>query len=192
MRYIDDFLRFKGADVMVRLGLFPNGKEITESGAAYSAVVKHLREVSLSSRNVTLVAVGDGHSPRTGALFALRSAWTCYSVDPALKPTGGRDKVCRPASRRWETIERLNVRAKRIEEITIDAADTDVIIVAVHSHATLSASVAAIRGGRSLSVVSIPCCVPQHLSKAPDVDYEDPGILSPQRRVLVWRNVNRQ
>jgi hypothetical protein len=183
--YLDELIRCGVGDRLLSHGLFPNAKEVTESFAAYSAVLRHLPDIALSDRRVTLVAVGDGHSPRTGALFALRSAWRCISVDPALKETGRRP-VGRPVSRGWGRIDRLEVIAARVEDVTVEA---DVaVIVAVHSHAPLDAAVRSVRANR-IAVVAMPCCVPQVLSTEPDVAYQDPGIWSPERTVLVWRNL---
>ena len=38
MRYVDEFLRCKCADMMVRLGLFPNAKEV------YTQGLKHIKD----------------------------------------------------------------------------------------------------------------------------------------------------
>lgn len=67
------------------------------------------------------------------------------------------------------------------------------MIVAVHSHARLpdAVRVAVTNPGTQVAVVAIPCCVPQVLHGVPpDVGYDDPDIMSPERRVLVWRDVS--
>lgn len=190
-RYLNDLVRSPcGADLLA-LGLFPNQKEVTESFAAYHAVRTHLRDFALSDPTVTLVAVGDGHTPRTAATFALRSAWRCISVDPNLKETGRHGVRGRPTSRHWRTVDRLTVHAKRIEDVSIHC-DGPAVIVAVHSHAQLPGAVAAVRAPR-VAVVAIPCCVRQELrGQAPDIDYRDGGILSPENRVLVWRDARAE
>lgn len=185
-RYLDEFVRTKPSADLLALGLFPNAKEITESLAAYNAVRTHLRRFSLSDRGVTLAAVGDGHTPRTAALFAVRSAWTCHSVDPALRETGSNGVVGRPVSRGWRRIDRLTVHPRRIEDVAIEAER--VVIVAVHSHAPLDAALRSVRA-QDVAVVAMPCCVPQDLGAPPDVAYEDDGVWSPQRTIRVWRSV---
>lgn len=186
--YIDELLGCsRGADFL-RLGLFPNSKEVTESFGAYAAVRQHLRDLALNDPAITMVAVGDGHTPRTAATFAMRSAWRCWSVDPNLAETSGKGPRHRPASRRWDQIDRLTVRPSRIEDVRI-VCDGPCVIVAVHSHAVLAAALAVIEAPR-VAVVAMPCCVPQTVpGREADIAYEDAGVTSPQRRVLVWRDV---
>ena len=173
VKYLAEFVGLSCAPDMLALRVFPNGKEISESFAAYDAARYRLQQFRLSDPRVTVVCVGDGRSPRTGATFALRSAWNVYSVDPMLK--GG--------TRRWEAIRRLTIVPERIEAFSIEAER--VILVAVHSHANLANSVAAIRA-REIAVIAIPCCVRMHLKHEPDLQYEDKGIISPCRTVKIW------
>lgn len=83
-RFIDTFLRWECGRFLLGLGLFPNVQEITESMACVEALREHLPEVLLTDRDVVAVVVGDGRTPRTGALLAMRTKWACVSVDPAL------------------------------------------------------------------------------------------------------------
>jgi hypothetical protein len=182
-RYLDEFFRLRCASDMLRWQLFPNAKELTESFSAYDAVRSVLDDFRLNDPGVTMVAVGDGSTPRTAATFALRTAWRCISVDPRLK--------CHWSSRaahRWSEIRRLELQRTTIERAEL-CLEGPTVIVAVHSHAKLTAAVAACSGASSLAVVAIPCCVPQELQVPPCADYPDPGNLSPQRTVRVWRKV---
>lgn len=176
VKYLAEFVGLRCAPDMLAMRLFPNGKEISESLAAYEAVRYRLQEFALDDPSVAVVAVGDGMTPRTAATFALRSKWTCYSVDP----------LSRGGIKRWAAIERLHVFAKRIEDVRIEAERA--IVVAVHSHAKLPRSLASIKA-RQIAVVAIPCCVPMALSMEPDIVYEDKGIISACRTVKVWRDV---
>lgn len=83
-RFIDTFLRWECGRYLLGLGLFPNVQEITESMACFEAIREHLPFVSLSDPDVCAVVVGDGRTPRTAALLALRTKWQVVSVDPAL------------------------------------------------------------------------------------------------------------
>lgn len=186
-KYLDVFLRLRCAATFCELGLFPNAKEVTESFGAYEAVRRHLPHAFMDP-TVTMIAVGDGCTPRTGATFALRSAWQCYSVDPACHETSKRGHAYRPAMRGWTALQRLSVYPKRIEDVSIKATGP-VVIVAVHSHASLEAAVRSVSTPSSISVIAIPCCKLQRLHVLHDLEYEDPAILSPRRRVLIWRNV---
>lgn len=94
----------------------------------------------------------------------------------------------------WERIARLTVVPERVENFRIvpDAAATRALLVAVHSHAPLPASVAAMPVAAPLVVVAIACCVPQVLPILPDVEYDDWRIASPSRHVMVWTRDPRQ
>jgi hypothetical protein len=190
LSYINEFFRLRCAEAFCAFGIFPNAKEVTESFGAYHAVRKHLPHLAFKDPSVTMIAVGDGCTPRTGSTFALRSAWTCHSVDPACHETSKRGPQHRPASHGWGAIRRLTVHAKRIEDVYLHARGP-VVIVAVHSHARLEAAVQSVCSGSSLSVIAMPCCKPQRLHVPPDIEYEDEAVLSPRRRILVWKDVPR-
>ena len=113
-RYLNEFFSLSCSRDLLEWEVFPNFKEVTESFAAYRAVEKHLRHLpwcGLDDRGVTLLAVGDGASPRTATTFALRSAWDCHSVDPGLRE-------------KWERIgvRRLTLHRQPIEEVTISTS----------------------------------------------------------------------
>ena len=92
LRLVDRFLSLDCGHELLRLGLFPNAQEISESMACLQAAIEHLQGVvSLSDNDVVALVVGDGRTPRTAALLAMRTRWTVLSVDPALEgllPTG--------------------------------------------------------------------------------------------------------
>ncbi len=179
-RYIDEFIRLKCAPDLLALGLFPNGKEITESMAAYAAVRQHLVQPGLvrwDDEGMMMVCTGDGHTPRTAALFAFRSRWRCLSNDPALYP-----------KERYDTVSRLYLFPQQIEVMTA-AFHTPVVIVLVHAHVTLSAVLDKI-SVYPRHLVAIPCCVPQELpGREPDVLYRDMDIWSPKNEVRIWKNL---
>jgi len=179
-RYFNEFIRLKCAPDLLALKLFPNAKEITESMGAYNAVRNHLKHFDFADPKITLVCVGDGSTPRTAALFAFRSAWTCYSVDPKI-----RDKTC------WQRINRLLIRRRRIEEFNL-ASCGKVVIVAVHSHADLTVAWDSVYASKEKVAVAIPCCKDQRIHRkgkwdeAGDIEYEDWGIWSPKRTIKIW------
>lgn len=176
LRYLNELVRLRCTNDLLALRLFPDMKEITESFGAYSAVRDHL-DHRLSDPSITVLVVGDGHTPRTGATFAFRSAWSCYSVDPRL--------TLKPDHLR---IDRLESRPCLIEDMPVLVADGPVIVVAVHSHASLGVTVRKVCANR-IDVVAIPCCVPQVLDQAPTEVYDDSGIWSPKREVRIWTEV---
>jgi hypothetical protein len=178
--YMDLFLRLSCAPELLRLELFPNAKEICESMAAFDAVASHVHSefrqggAIFSDPEVRLVAVGDGSSPRTAALFAHRTRWTCHSVDPQLRDKG-----------KWQCIDRLSLHRVRVEEFRLGPCKL-AVIAAVHSHARLEAAVAACSEAERLVVVAIPCCVKQHLDGRFPYSYRDAHVPSEKNEVKVW------
>jgi hypothetical protein len=176
-RYANELLRLTCAPDILAWRLFPDFKELTESFGMFRCVTDVLGMGLLAASNVALVAVGDGTTPRTGATFALRSSWQCFSVDPALKDKAGHEA----------RIRRLVVVPARIEQWRLPRGYARAIIVAVHSHAPLSAAVAACSANvRRVDVFAMPCCVGQVLDRRPDVEREDRSIASPKRTIRAW------
>jgi hypothetical protein len=185
-QYINEFLRLKCAPELIEWKLFPNAKEITESIGCYNAVLHYIVEkeselnvpIKLNDPTINLVSVGDGSTPRTAALFAMRSNWRCYSVDPNAN------------NKDYSHIKRLTIIKKRIE----DCGDmlhftSPCIIVCVHSHAKLDAILNKI-SAPVLHLVTIPCCIPHNLYNRPYIGYRDRGIRSEKNEVKIWLNVN--
>lgn len=189
--YFNQLLCLKCGPDLLLDELYPNAKEVTESMGAYDAVKRWLfKEANFGRKDITVVVVGDGGSPRTGGLFAYRTGWECVSVDPALN---------KPLKERWKAIRRLRMIPKKIEEADLSflwkdytfETKTDVVVVAVHSHANLTTSVNSIedQGGNVIGIVAIPCCFEQVLDPIDFeqiADYQDWGIWSDKRNVKVW------
>lgn len=190
--YADEFIRLSKATDMLSIGLFPNFKEVTESFGCYDAIRRRLRnQVDLGDPNVLLVSVGDGSTPRTAATFAMRSSWNCFSVDPNMGPRfiGNQEERLKLSGGKPVGIERLTVLNRKIEDCLgcfpiVDQA----VIVACHSHAPLDAAVSLIRA-KQISVVALPCCVPQELDVPPDEIFANWGIWSQKKIVHLWRDV---
>ncbi|MFH1484477.1 MAG: hypothetical protein ABIH46_00255, partial [Chloroflexota bacterium] len=152
--------------------LFPDAKEITESMAAFNAIRNKAKLFDLGDPTVTLIAVADGNTPRTAAMFAYRTAWQCISIDPRLVKT------------EWPAIKRLVCWKKRVEDFE-PRHFGKLVIVAVHSHAPLDVVCDTFTADERV-VVAIPCCVKQERERPPDFVYIDKGIWSPKNKVLVW------
>lgn len=175
-RYFNDLIRLKCGPDLMALDIFPNAKEVTESFAAWNAVLKHLIGRGFNfSEKAHAVCVGDGHTPRTGATFAYRSGWTAHSVDPALRE-------------RDYNVHRLLVHKKKIEDFSL-VTDDPVVVVAVHNHASLDATLDVIQSPL-IGVVAMPCCFTQTVrDQEPDIVYRDGGVWSPHDTIKVWRKV---
>ncbi len=179
LKYMGELLSMKCAPDLLMLNLYPNFKELTESAASYNAARQHLSSrFPLNDPEVTAVFPGDGCTPRTAAMFAFRSAWRCISVDPALR-----------LSASYDSVKRLELRQCRIQDTVIEAKK--LVIVAVHSHATLAETLGAIRmtAPGNVGIVAMGCCVPLVLDREPDAQWRDPGVLSPQNLIKVWRHL---
>jgi len=174
-RYFDELVKLRCAPDLLnpRYKLFPNAKELTESFGAFRAALRHFRDW-MTCDDVTVVCVGDGCRPRTGATFAFRSPWNVISIDPNLRNP-----------RSVGDIERLECNVKRVQDCA-PRHFPKLLIVAVHSHATLEETMSTLSGDE-VGVIAIPCCVPLELDAKPIADYRDGGIHSPKNRVLVWR-----
>lgn len=185
--YLNHFIKLDSAGQFIKDKLYPNVKEISESMSAYMAVAQNIsnhREgpMSFGDKDTQCLVVGDGSRPRTGALFACMTRWNVCSIDPAL-------------SQKKYSYQRLTQLRKRIEESQQDILDIKnkhVILVQVHSHAKLDNCLKTIVpiGCKSLSIVSIPCCVPQLIKDLPpDIEYEDWHCLSVHRTVKIWKGI---
>lgn len=136
-------------------------------------MVRRYPVCDLGDEDVHVVCVGDGNTPRTGALFAYRSHWTVHSVDPRLN-----------AKPKFTSIRRLTLHQDPIQDFHVSCDQA--IIVAVHSHAPLEAAMRAV-DARDVLVVAMPCCVEQTLDAPPVAEYADWGVHSPKRTIKVWR-----
>lgn len=179
-RYVDQFLRLRCREELADNELFPNTKELTESFAAADAVL-HKVGLSPGDQGVVAVVVGDGSTPRTAATVALRSTWRVLSVDPALRL----DLV-----RKWpRPIRRLELRASKVESLS-EQLPGRCVLVAVHAHVRLDRAIRSVErcGGDVVGAVALPCCGYTHEARGLSLvaDYEDWGIWSPERRVVVW------
>lgn len=155
LRYMNEFVALRCASDMLELGLFPNAKEITESFACYRAVKLHV-PFALSDPEVVVVVVGDGGTPRTAATFAFRTAWSCHSVDPALREVGAP----------WAgKIDRLYESAVKVEDFEFDSMCDKLVVVLPHSHAPLDVVLDRVKiDGGERHVVALPCCTEHRIA----------------------------
>ena len=169
------------------LGIYPDVKEVSEAEAIRHAMVKRLRMKEGNSDTVAIV-VGDGRTPRVGALLAFTTAWTVYSIDPNLMPDA------------WEKIWRFQAIPHEVERVRILEGGrlsgvSRVVVAAPHSHALLNDAVALARrsypNAQRMDVVAMPCCVRQTLAEREhcDVRYEDLGVWSARSVIQIWMNV---
>lgn len=178
-RHLHRFFRLKTIPLLIQEQLFPNLKEITESMAAFVAIQDHLiNKVIKNNNNVDVYVIGDGYTPRTGALIACLTKWNVISIDPKMKSVG------------WN-INRLTTYRKRIDDLYFnnENENTVAVIIFVHSHASIKKSLEVICGYSKRHVIDIPCCFDADITKKPDVNYVDMGIQSEKQKVNIYLNV---
>lgn len=177
-RYMNEFWYLDCKFDLMERNIYPNPKEVTESMTAFHAARKHIiHDFPVKDESIVAIAVGDGVTPRTGALFAFRTKWNCISIDP----------IMREDSEHWN-VDRLTVIRSKIEDVPIIKADK-VIVLAVHSHASLPATLARIEA-EHIAVIAIPCCKQLDIpGQKPDIEYRDWGCWSPENKVRIWRKV---
>lgn len=172
-RHLDEFIKLKCAPQLLKL--FPNAKEITESMGAFNAVRKIMGAKNFPREDVLCLIPGDGHSPRTGAMFACRTKWNVVSIDPNI------------STDRCEGFRRLNSIKKKVEDVEEVFDSNTVVIVAVHSHAPLHHLYEKVNFKDRCFVVAIPCCCKQFIEGIePTKVYKDPGIYSIKNDIYVW------
>lgn len=193
LRYLTEFIRLKCAPDLLIEELFPNAKEITESMAAYNAIRKNLLgKYNLRDSHVDCIVVGDGCTPRTGALVAMRTNWIVYSIDPRLRVS---EEIFGGHVAPHKGVNRLYLLNKKIEQLQNHMTYTNthpLIVLCVHSHAKLSETVQAIKKvyTQKFALISMPCCVEDDLPyRQPDITYEDWGIHSEKRIINIYTEV---
>ena len=219
-RYVTELLKLACGPELVRLRLFPDAKELTESFAANNAARSFLWSKNAAGRArvdpadaaVTCVAIGDGNTPRTAALFAFLTRWQCVAVDPEMvewrewgkrrgvvddgeaDARGGTgDALDAPGEvppGAWGGVRRLRAFRRKIQETRVECEKA--ILVLVHAHVSLAECLAQVktRSGRCSAVI-LPCCnwyqKLRHPEGAPPLaEYDDGNVASPQRTVRVF------
>ena len=123
------------------------------------------------------VIVGDGHTPRTGALIALRTKWRVISIDPEMN------------DRKNYGLDRLEV-IRGYAEKHGSVYDSDLILIFPHSHASTKAVLDThmVTDGHKRMVIWLPCCKAMGINNH-DISYRDEMIGSPQNQVYIWKDV---
>ena len=178
MYYTDILFKLRCASQLLSSNLFPNTKEWEESWGMYQAVKKAVGTQILGNKRVMLVSVGDGHTPRTAALFACMSRWKCVSIDPCLrlKDYG---------------IDRLKLVRDKVENVSLDYEGDYLIIVGVHAHISLKDTLRSIRpiGNTQRHLFFMPCCFQSDLDIRPHDRFQDKHIHSPHNWIEVWNKI---
>ena len=191
--HLERFFARKCVVDLWKLKIYPNLKEVSEAEAMRYALVRKLK-LEEGSAGTLAVVVGDGRTPRLGALLAYTTNWKVVSIDPILK-----DDI------RYNLIDRLTLIRHKIEAGLLEVSPCfdsmpivgykdsirRVVICHPHSHADLNHSLTLIKNhfpDEPISIVAMPCCVRQSIEvrKSCDIRYEDLGIWSTKNVVQIW------
>lgn len=195
---LEEFHQLKCSLDLLAIKVFPNVKEITEAMGVFSAVKKILYN---NTQNTIITVVGDGSTPRLGALCAFRTPFDVISVDPALK------KV-----EHWEAlVKRLKVKNQQFQTFFREVPDgfyqrySRRVWMFPHAHINMDEVLKLLEErkvnySRDLIVVN-PCCVSARFDPkyyycfglpgwTLSTDKTHWGIHSPSRRLITWKFIN--
>lgn len=189
-------------------------QELAESMSAFSAVRQYLHVhgedheetdgiLTFRDRNVLFVAVGDGCTPRTSALFAFRSAWRCVSIDPCMRKDGA-----------WNSVSNLQTMKSRVQDVTVPVCSENsnferVVVVMWHCHVSIAEALSCLQFEgvkwdvkdklrsrelrKRVALVTCACCNYDEVQRTmpdgspPDVEFEDVAVPGLMRTVRVWK-----
>jgi len=221
---INNVLRLAtGADLVVS-GVYPNACELAEAAGMHIAymdwILPELRKYHSDIprniyRNVHVYAIADGVSPRAGLMFALKSKYRVFSIDPLMyeKYVIGNSwghlsrghffgQYCRwEGIEVWDThisckIENLRCLEAKIEEFDQEKECYEhglpevAILVLCHAHTKLSTCLKHIKAKKEYWVIAMPCCMnildEEHQQYIVH-SYRDEGIPSPKNEISILR-----
>lgn len=165
------FSRYKGA-----------AKEVTESWAMLEAANRYV--LHLDSHQI--IVVGDGCSPRTGAIFAYFTKAEVTSIDPAFNLAHWDEHVTKQTGAGFSP-QRLTVVKDYVDKTSIDCGGRPALVIWPHSHAHMSECRPINCGPRT--DIAMPCCVkiPDSWMRKPHITYDDQHVISPKRTIHVWQ-----
>ena len=194
LRYLNEFLRRRCSVDLLRLNLFPDAKEVSESFGMWEAVFRHVKINEMKSLDGdAIIVVGDGMTPRTGVVckFMSQGPWTCYSIDPIMRlDEGNQSDDPDDPSYSFGNVEGVRILRGMIENYRIRCGKA--IIVMMHCHVTLSKVLESIDAESIEGVVCCPCCNWSESQRVfrgreADVIYEDTNIFTKKNEVRVWK-----
>ncbi|RMH11322.1 MAG: hypothetical protein D6698_16690 [Gammaproteobacteria bacterium] len=167
-RLLDDFISLKASPDIIALRVFPDVKEITEAMGMLRSVPRERY-----GEDLTAVVVGDGSTPRLGALLAHVTKWQVHSIDPRLRA----ERIPTWTSK----VRRLHIWPQKFQNAPVRDAD---LLFLPHAHVSVREAMRAILGPQGVCYFN-PCCTKPDLE--PEVVKVVLGILSPHNRILVYR-----
>ena len=164
------FSRYRGAP-----------KEITESWGMLEAAKRIVEDLG----SCKIIVVGDGCSPRTGAIFAYFTKAEVVSIDPCFNMAHWQEHVRKQTAMGFPP-QRLEVIKERVEDVTVFCEGRMAVAIWPHSHASMLNL--KLRHYTDRIDIAMPCCrpIPAAFMKRPHITYEDYNIASPKRTIHIF------
>ena len=144
--HLDRVFSLKCFEDFVRLRVFPDAKDISESYGALQAALRDgvgngsskSAKVAEKQAGVVMISIGDGATPRTATLAAFLTRWHTVSVDPMMRPEWRSTAAGQEGRARG--VNRLSAFAAKFEDFMVNAAALDRIRAAAAVDASASRS----------------------------------------------------
>lgn len=165
-------------------------KEMSESLGLFKAAEAGISDFTKlrKERNVAVIVVGDGTTPRTASLFAVLTRWTVFSIDPRM----------RVEKKDTHKLDRLNVIKSTLENFPFESSgvfDFDYrVLVYPHSHADFTLGV---NLTKPTWAFTMPCCFVERQTLQPSLlemvnlggerVYKDDKVMSPHNRIFSYK-----
>jgi hypothetical protein len=188
-QYIDRFLNLNCINDLLPFFLKSNhpAKEISESFAVYNIAQQLPQYQDDQFANTTIFVIGDGNTPRTGALFAYLSKADVISIDPTFN---------------WEfwlsikdKTRRLLCLKERYENVKLETLNirVNILIVSPHAHVYADRILSKYIANGNRSMIVIPCCCQAiqlpTIGGDPDFKYTDESIFSEKNEIYMWKSI---
>ena len=183
-KYVNRFFSLNSAEDMMKNKLFPNVKEVTESMSFIYLFEQKLYswdESLYKNKDVTVIVVGDGKTPRTAAMINFLTPYKTISIDPELD-----------TSKDWGYIKNLTLYKGKfedwIEEVykrSIYFGSKPIIILYPHSHARIDLTKRV--HSTKKWVIKLECCTSDKL-EFEHYCFKDEYIMSPKNSFYIWCN----
>ena len=195
LKYLDQFWSWLHCGRLPSsiMDLYPNMKEISESMAACFKMKPYLDKIS------TLLVVGDGIKPRTGALFALlHPHLTVHSIDPAMIDINTYTNTCNNLHVYAYTIENFIIKYRHM----LTSITQGMGVVCVHCHADFDNYMpelfSFLPNNIFKAIYALKCCrIYQSFTSKQLQDYKlqlieedlDFNVYSPDRKYTIWQSI---
>ncbi|MDD4996375.1 MAG: hypothetical protein PHW15_02815 [Patescibacteria group bacterium] len=183
-KYVKRFVEsFASENIIGLFSRYPNAyKEISESWALLEAAKKHVGNINDS----IVIVIGDGASPRTGAIFAYFTKANVFSIDPNFNILHWIEHYDKQMKMGY-TPQRLKLFKLKASEVKINCFNKQCIVIWPHSHAPMNDF--NVLNALTRIDIALPCCIPipNNWMTIPHIVFDDINIISPKRTIHIWK-----